>query len=79
MVPRWMKVLPVSLAGMIGHYKRSKFMAEQVALEAGRSGANVVVVNPSTPVGEQDLKPTPPDASFWIFCGASFPRMWIQG
>src|SRR5579863_772384 len=50
---------PVSLADMIGPYKRSKFMAEQIALEAGRSGMNVVVVNPTTPVGEQDIKPTP--------------------
>src|SRR6476469_844108 len=43
---------PVSLADMIGHYKRSKFMAEQVALNAGRSGMHVVTVNPTTPVGE---------------------------
>ncbi len=50
---------PVSLADMIGHYKRSKFMAEQVAMEAGRSGMRVVTVNPTTPVGEQDVKPTP--------------------
>jgi dihydroflavonol-4-reductase len=47
---------PVSLADMIGHYKRSKFMAEQVALEAGRSGMHVVTVNPTTPVGEQDVR-----------------------
>src|SRR5205807_7522782 len=50
---------PVALAEMIGHYKRSKFMAEQVALEAGQGGQDVVVVNPSTPVGEMDIKPTP--------------------
>ena len=50
---------PVSLADMIGHYKRSKFMAEQIALEAGRSGLRVVTVNPTTPVGERDIKPTP--------------------
>ncbi|HXO37129.1 MAG TPA: NAD-dependent epimerase/dehydratase family protein, partial [Candidatus Acidoferrum sp.] len=37
---------PVSIKEMVGHYKRSKFMAEQIALEAGISGANVVVVNP---------------------------------
>jgi len=45
---------PVSVSDMIGHYKRSKFMAEQVALEAGRSGMHVVTVNPTTPVGEGD-------------------------
>ena len=48
---------PVSLDRMIGPYKRSKFMAEELALGAGRSGMDVVVVNPSTPVGEQDIKP----------------------
>src|SRR5205809_5837438 len=50
---------PVSLDNMIGPYKRSKFMAEQVAVEAARSGLDVVIVNPSTPVGERDIKPTP--------------------
>ena len=50
---------PVSLASMIGHYKRSKYLAEQVALEAAAAGAPVVVVNPSTPVGPGDVKPTP--------------------
>src|SRR5271165_3275519 len=50
---------PVSLANMIGPYKRSKFMAEQVAIEAARAGQDVVIVNPTTPVGERDIKPTP--------------------
>src|SRR6202790_327457 len=50
---------PVSLADMIGHYKRSKFMAEQLALEAGRGGMNVVTVNPTTPAGERDINTTP--------------------
>ena len=50
---------PVSLAAMIGHYKRSKFLAEQVVLDAARAGAPVVIVNPSTPVGPGDVKPTP--------------------
>lgn len=44
---------------MIGHYKRSKFLAEQEALQAARKGAPVVVVNPTTPVGPGDWKPTP--------------------
>lgn len=44
---------------MIGHYKRSKFMAEQEALRAAAEGAPVVVVNPTTPVGPGDWKPTP--------------------
>src|SRR5208337_4903745 len=42
---------PVGIADMIGHYKRSKFMAEQVAVEAARSGIDVVIVNPTTPIG----------------------------
>jgi dihydroflavonol-4-reductase len=50
---------PSSLATMPGHYKRSKFMAEQAALEAARAGAPVVIVNPSTPIGALDFKPTP--------------------
>jgi len=50
---------PVSLEAMIGHYKRSKFLAEQVAFEAAQAGQPVVIVNPSTPVGPGDVKPTP--------------------
>ena len=50
---------PVSLADMVGHYKRSKFMAEQVALEFAARGLPLVVVNPSTPVGPWDWRPTP--------------------
>src|ERR1700685_584537 len=64
---------PVALADMIGHYKRSKFMAEQIALEAGRSGMNVVVVNPTTPVGEQDIKPTPTGRIILDFLQRTFP------
>lgn len=50
---------PVSLADMTGHYKRSKFMAEQVALQAAARQCPVVIVNPTAPVGEHDVKPTP--------------------
>jgi dihydroflavonol-4-reductase len=50
---------PATLADMIGHYKRSKYLAEEVAREAARSGTPVVIVNPSTPVGPGDVKPTP--------------------
>jgi len=50
---------PVSLDDMIGHYKRSKFMAEQVTMEFAHSGLPVVIVNPTTPVGSGDIKPTP--------------------
>jgi dihydroflavonol-4-reductase len=64
---------PVSLDDMVGHYKRSKFMAEQIALEAGRSGANVVVVNPTTPIGERDIKPTPTGRIIVDFLKRKFP------
>ena len=60
---------PVSLADMVGHYKRSKFMAEQIALRA----PNVVVVNPTTPVGEQDIKPTPTGRIIVDFLRRRFP------
>jgi dihydroflavonol-4-reductase len=50
---------PVGLEAMIGHYKRSKFLAERAVLEEARAGLSVVIVNPSTPVGPGDVKPTP--------------------
>ena len=50
---------PVGVGNMIGHYKRSKYLAEEVAREAARTGLSVVIVNPSTPVGPGDIKPTP--------------------
>jgi dihydroflavonol-4-reductase len=50
---------PVTLDSMIGHYKRSKYLAEEVARDAARAGLSVVIVNPSTPVGPGDIKPTP--------------------
>ncbi|HEY3138408.1 MAG TPA: hopanoid-associated sugar epimerase [Blastocatellia bacterium] len=50
---------PVTIEDMIGHYKRSKFLAEELARDWSRRGLPVVIVNPSTPVGELDIKPTP--------------------
>jgi dihydroflavonol-4-reductase len=50
---------PVSLGGMVGPYKASKFLAEEVARGMARAGAPIVVVNPSAPVGPWDVKPTP--------------------
>jgi dihydroflavonol-4-reductase len=64
---------PVSLDDMIGPYKRSKFVAEQVALEAAQDGVDVVVVNPTTPVGEQDIKPTPTGRIILDFLKRKFP------
>lgn len=50
---------PARLEDMVGDYKRSKFLAEQLVLERARAGQPIVVVNPSTPVGEADARPTP--------------------
>ncbi len=64
---------PVSLRDMIGHYKRSKFIAEQVAFEAAQSGVDVVIVNPTTPIGERDIKPTPTGRIVVDFLKRKFP------
>ncbi len=64
---------PVGIKDMIGHYKRSKFMAEQVAVEAARSGVDVVIVNPTTPIGERDIKPTPTGRIVLDFLKRKFP------
>jgi dihydroflavonol-4-reductase len=50
---------PVGLGDMIGHYKRSKFLAEVAVQELIGQGLPAVIVNPSTPVGPRDIKPTP--------------------
>jgi len=64
---------PVSLGQMIGPYKRSKFMAEQIAIAAARGGMDVVVVNPTTPIGERDIKPTPTGRIVVDFLKKKFP------
>jgi dihydroflavonol-4-reductase len=50
---------PVRITDMVGDYKRSKFLAEEVARDFARQGLPVVIVNPSAPVGPRDIKPTP--------------------
>jgi dihydroflavonol-4-reductase len=64
---------PVNLDNMIGDYKRSKFMAERVVIEAGLAGQNVVMVNPTTPIGERDIKPTPTGQIVVDFLKKKFP------
>src|SRR6478672_271714 len=44
---------------LVGYYKQSKFLAEQEALKAAQSGQDIVIVNPSSPIGPWDIKPTP--------------------
>ncbi len=58
---------------MIGDYKRSKFMAEQLVIEAARGGQDVVMVNPTTPIGERDIKPTPTGQIIVDFLKRKFP------
>jgi len=64
---------PVALPDMIGHYKRSKFMAEQVAIDAARAGQHVCIVNPTAPMGERDIKPTPTGRIIVDFLNGRFP------
>src|ERR1700722_15862990 len=70
---------PVSIADMIGHYKRSKFMAERAAVEAAQSGVDVVIVNPTTPIGERDVKPTPTGRIVLDFLKRKFPAFVETG
>jgi dihydroflavonol-4-reductase len=64
---------PVGEADMIGHYKRSKWMAEQVAIEAARTGQEVIILNPTTPIGALDTKPTPTGRIVVDFLNRNFP------
>ena len=64
---------PVSEADMIGHYKRSKWLAEQVAIEAATAGQHVVLLNPTTPIGALDTKPTPTGRIVVDFLNRNFP------
>jgi dihydroflavonol-4-reductase len=64
---------PVSIDDMIGHYKRSKFLAEQVAVEAARTGQQVILLNPTTPIGARDVKPTPTGRIVVDFLNKKFP------
>jgi len=64
---------PVTLADMVGHYKRSKFMAEQEAIKAANGGQQVIILNPTTPIGPNDAKPTPTGRIFVDFLNRKFP------
>jgi dihydroflavonol-4-reductase len=64
---------PVYEAHMIGHYKRSKWLAEQVAFEAARAGQHVMILNPTTPIGALDTKPTPTGQIVVDFLNRNFP------
>ncbi|SRR5579875_1594226 len=64
---------PASVDQMIGHYKRSKFLAEAEARKAAAAGLPVVIVNPTTPVGPGDWKPTPTGKIIVDFLNGKMP------
>jgi dihydroflavonol-4-reductase len=70
---------PVRLGDMAGHYKRSKFLAEQVAIEFARSGFPVVIVNPTAPIGDHDVKPTPTGQIVLDFLNGRMPAFIDTG
>jgi dihydroflavonol-4-reductase len=70
---------PVSLDNMVGPYKRSKFLAEQEALKAAGEGVPVVIVNPSTPIGRHDYKPTPTGRIIVDFLNRRMPAFMDTG
>jgi dihydroflavonol-4-reductase len=70
---------PVSLRNMVGHYKRSKFLAEQHAIAAAQDGQRVIILNPTTPIGPNDSKPTPTGRIFVDFLNGKFPAYMDTG
>jgi dihydroflavonol-4-reductase len=64
---------PVALKQMIGHYKRSKFLAEGAVIDAAQSGQHVILLNPTTPIGANDAKPTPTGRIVVDFLNRNFP------
>lgn len=64
---------------MSNHYKRSKWEAEQVALELAGKGLPVVIVNPSAPVGPRDVKPTPTGKVIVDFLNGAMPAYLDTG
>jgi dihydroflavonol-4-reductase len=69
----------VSLADMVGHYKKSKFLAERAAETFVARGLPLVIVNPSTPVGPLDIKPTPTGKIICDFLNRKMPAYLDTG
>jgi dihydroflavonol-4-reductase len=70
---------PVTLADMIGHYKRSKYLGEQEAIAAAQAGQHVIILNPTTPIGPGDIKPTPTGRIVVDFLQRKFPAYMDTG
>ena len=73
------ETVPVTLDEMSGAYKRSKFLAERVALDSAASGFPVVVVNPTAPIGDHDVKPTPTGKIVLDFLKGALPAFIDTG
>ena len=69
----------VSPAQLTNHYKRSKWQAEQAAIELARQGLPVIIVNPSAPVGPRDVKPTPTGQVIVDFLNRAMPAYLDTG
>lgn len=70
---------PVSLGDMVGHYKRSKFLAEREAIAAAEGGQQVIILNPTSPIGPNDAKPTPTGRVVVDFLNGRFPAYMDTG
>ena len=70
---------PVSFNDMVGHYKKSKFLAEKIVENFANNGLPVVIVNPSTPVGPEDWKPTPTGKIIVDFLNKKIPGFLDTG
>ena len=70
---------PVSLSDMVGHYKRSKFLAEREAIAAAQVSQQVIILTPTTPIGPNDAKPTPTGRIFVDFLNGKFPAYMDTG
>lgn len=70
---------PVSLHDMVGHYKKSKFLAEEKAEKFVDKGLDLIIVNPSTPVGPFDIKPTPTGKIIVDFLNRKMPAYLDTG
>jgi dihydroflavonol-4-reductase len=71
--------IPVNLSDMVGHYKKSKFLAEREAEKLAARGLPLVIVNPSTPVGPLDIKPTPTGKIIVDFLNRKMPAYLDTG
>ena len=70
---------PVNVESMVGHYKRSKFLAEMEVLKFAKENFPVVIVNPTAPIGEHDSKPTPTGKTIVDFLSGNMPAYMDTG